>query len=129
MPYRKMGERELRLKSIVIGAALAAFLVPVSASKSIAPPPDMLVQTVPFQLGCFETYQRMESYLKEVWGESPRHYMTFRADGGTDGWIFTNDDNTTISLVIRKFFPADGGEVACIIWSGESPDGLALIPQ
>jgi len=106
-------------------------LIPLvaSSSKNILPPGDMLLQAVPFNLGCFETYKRMESFLKEGWGESPRYRMMFREDGGTEGWIFTNDDNTTISIVIRKFFPDEGGEIACIIWSGESPDGLVLVPQ
>ena len=110
---------------------LAAFLMPVQASKNISPPPDMLLQVVPFKLGCFETYERMESFLKDGWGEFPRYHMMFRADHGTDGWIFTNDDNTSISIVIRKFFPEEGedAQVACIIWSGESPDGLVLVPQ
>ena len=116
----------------VLVATLFSLLVsmPIGAQRSVVPPPDMKVVTVPFTLGCFTTINRMMEYLWMEYGEMAELYMELRP-GEFDGYIFTSEDHTTMSFVVTKFAlpPATTINQVCIMWAGHSPDGNVLTPM
>ena len=112
----------MKLRALLI-SALLLLATPLSAErKKMVVPPDMHVQQVPFSLGCFKTVGRMSQYLWKTYGELPEIYMEFNP-GVFDGYIYTNDDHTTLSMVIHKI-----GTEVCVVWGAYSPDGLVLNP-
>ena len=60
----------------------------------------------------FKEYPVMMGYLKE--GQSQAHTLIY----------FTNKEKTQSTLVVSK--TSKDKEEACIIWSGESPSGMAF---
>jgi len=121
----------MKLRAVLV-ATLFSLLVsmPTGAQRSVVPPPDMTVITVPFTLGCFTTVRRMMEYLWTDYGELTALYMELRP-GEFDGYLFTNEDNTTLSFVVVKFAqpPATNTDQVCIMWAGQSPNGNVLTPM
>ena len=109
------------MKKILLALALAAS--PVMAQN---PPIGIKPITVQMQLFCaesfeflmnvlaadFKEYPVMMGYLKE--GQSQAHTLIY----------FTNKEKTQSTLVVSK--TSKDKEEACIIWSGESPSGMAF---
>jgi hypothetical protein len=107
--------------------ALALVVSPVMAQN---PPIGIKPITVQMQLFCaesfeflmnvlaadfaadFKEYPVMMGYLKE--GQSQAHTLIY----------FTNKEKTQSTLVVSK--TSKDKEEACIIWSGESPSGMAF---
>ena len=103
--------------------ALALVVSPVMAQ---SPPIGIKPITVQMQLFCadsfeflmnvlaadFKEYPIMMGYLKE--GEQQAHTLVY----------FTNKAKTQSTLVVSK--TSKNKEEACIIWSGESPSGMAF---
>ena len=109
------------MKKILLALALAAS--PVMAQNQ---PIGIKPITVQMQLFCaesfeflmnvlaadFKEYPVMMGYLKE--GQSQAHTLIY----------FTNKEKTQSTLVVSK--TSKDKEEACIIWSGESPSGMAF---
>ena len=109
------------MKKLLLALALAAS--PVMAQN---PPIGIKPITVQMQLFCaesfeflmnvlaadFKEYPVMMGYLKE--GQSQAHTLIY----------FTNKEKTQSTLVVSK--TSKDKEEACIIWSGESPSGMAF---
>ena len=103
--------------------ALALVVSPVMAQN---PPVGIKPVMVNMQLFCaesfeflmnvlaadFKEYPVMMGYLKE--GQSQAHTLIY----------FTNKEKTQSTLVVSK--TSKDKEEACIIWSGESPSGMAF---
>ena len=63
------------------------------------------------------------------YGEMAELYMELRPNA-FDGYIFTNEDKTTMSFVVEKNLTDAIGEAqVCIMWAGNSPDGHSLVPM
>lgn len=121
----------MKLRASLVATLLFLLVsMPTGAQRSVVPPPDMKVITVPFTLGCFTTVRRMMEYLWTDYGELTAMYLELRP-GEFDGYIFTNEDNTTLSFVVAKFAqpPATNTDQVCIMWAGKSPSGNAIMPM
>ena len=113
----------------ILGSFLTAALVwmlmsfPGTACASEPPPvPEgMYFVNAPFSLAC-ATPERMNEILLEEHQEIGMLAGMF--DGGMVWLYYVNEGNTTASFVVMK-----SDEEACLIFSGASSDGNALVPN
>ena len=112
---------------ITMVTALFAFALLAMCSgtaKASEPPPipeGMYFVNAPFSLAC-ATPERMNEILLEEHQEIGMFAGMF--DGGMVWLYYVNEDNTTASFVVMK-----SDEEACLIFSGASSDGNALVPN
>jgi hypothetical protein len=104
------------MKSGLLGLSMLA-----SVSQAQVPPDHFETKTVPFYLVC-ATPTQMRDVLLEEHGEIAM--IAGWLDTGNQWLLYTNEGGTSMSFVVHK---SDGE--ACIIWSGNSKEGTAFIPN
>ena len=118
----------MKIKALIISAALAAFFS--SAHSQESPPPGIKPMTVPFQLFCADSFEFLMNVLAADFSEAPVAMLYLREGNVEKGEtpttmvIFTNEKNTQSTIVITK--KTRYGESSCIAWSGRSPSAMAL---
>lgn len=83
-------------------------------------PEGMTVTQVPFGLACAEP-TRMRDILLEDHGEIA--LFAGWLDSGAQWLLYVNEANTSMTWVVHK------DDQACIVWSGYSSEGQAVVPN
>jgi hypothetical protein len=109
------------LGSFLTAALVFALMQPACASEPPPIPEGMYFVKAPFSLAC-ATPDRMNEILLEEHQEIGMLAGMF--DGGMVWLYYVNEGNTTASFVVMK-----SDEEACLIFSGSSSDGNALVPN
>jgi len=111
------------MAAIVFVAVLVALglLASTSVAEAQKPPSHFSSKTVPFYLVC-STPIEMRDTLLEVHNEIA--IIAGWLDTGNQWLLYVSEDNRSMSFVVHK---SDGE--ACIIWSGNSSDNKAFIPN
>ena len=87
----------------------------------LAMPADMYEQTVNFNLQCFNSFNKMASWLKKDYNEEP--VVMSHMSMNETLVLFVNPEQTTSTLVASKLF--GGEEETCVLWGGQS-NGTSL---
>ena len=102
--------------------ALALIVSPVMAQ---TPPIGIKPVTVQMQLFCADSFEFLMNVLAADFDEHPvmMGYLKEGPESAHTLVYFVNKENTQSTLVVSK--SSKDREQACIIWSGESPSGMA----
>lgn len=108
------------MKTLALALALIA-----SPALAQTPPIGIKPVTVKMQLFCAESFEFLMNVLAADFDEHPvmMGYLKEGPESAHTLVYFVNKENTNSTLVISK--ASKDREQACIIWSGESPSGMA----
>tara|TARA_Y100000593_G_scaffold57159_1_gene106440 strand:+ start:128 stop:553 length:426 start_codon:yes stop_codon:yes gene_type:complete len=111
-------------------ASLGGFFMPTHGQEP--PPPGIKPMTVPFQIFCADSFSHLAKILRADFAEVPVMMSYLREHDDPPGSqraitfvLFTNESKTSSTLVISKI--DKDRESSCIVWSGSSPSGGALL--
>ena len=107
--------------------ALALVVSPVMAQSPPKNPPIGITPVpVRMQLFCADSFEFLMNVLAVDFKEHPvmMGYLKEGKENAHSLIYFTNKEKTTSTLVVSK--TSKDKEEACIIWSGESPSGMAF---